>query len=459
MNVYFHIDEIGRDAVIASALKKEFKKNGAKLFYGNRLYTYRLLKYFLHMFDVIILPRPMFLDSIDGANGDLPKIVVLPTEAIGRVSLEENYKLALCNIFDKPFMSGDTKYVNKVSRFLLWGKSTLFPVEKYKPELLDKVYVVGHPRYDAACFFDKNKIKRDEEIINVGMITRQGMLNDFLQRSVISCVLDYAAQEGVQYEYYNEETDDCLESQAGSPIDRAYLEASDIAIIIELIQKLNKHDNVRLFLKVHPREDRGVWEGFFSKHNLIVELAEWRTPYMHWVSHLDYVIGSASTTFYDSYVAGVQPICTSKIDKLRLAHLHDGAEEFNALMEFVPQPESVDEVVSTIVSNSKAFVMGEGIKEVLNKETNYPLSKSSISNIADQCILLTEDNKKKNSLVDEWFFHVFGKILNVVFYAYRRLYKKMSEQGSTFLLNKKNREYIDALAVTDEAINKKSRLK
>ena len=60
MIVYFHIDELNRDAITASALKKRFKDCGHRLVYGNRL-TFSLLKYFHRIFDVIIIPRPHFL--------------------------------------------------------------------------------------------------------------------------------------------------------------------------------------------------------------------------------------------------------------------------------------------------------------------------------------------------------------------------------------------------------------
>jgi hypothetical protein len=56
-NIYFLIDELNRDAVVASALKKKFAQKGHKLVYGNRA-SNRLLKYFHQAFDVIVFPRP-----------------------------------------------------------------------------------------------------------------------------------------------------------------------------------------------------------------------------------------------------------------------------------------------------------------------------------------------------------------------------------------------------------------
>ena len=50
--VYFHIDELNRDSVVASALKKELAEKGVKLIYGCRLYSYYLIKYFAKYFVV-----------------------------------------------------------------------------------------------------------------------------------------------------------------------------------------------------------------------------------------------------------------------------------------------------------------------------------------------------------------------------------------------------------------------
>jgi hypothetical protein len=55
MRIYFHIDELGRDAVVASALKKYFKDRGASLWYGNRVDSCALK--FHNPFDVLIFPN------------------------------------------------------------------------------------------------------------------------------------------------------------------------------------------------------------------------------------------------------------------------------------------------------------------------------------------------------------------------------------------------------------------
>ena len=85
MLVYFHIDELSRDAIVASALREELKKVGGKLIYGNRATTRRLRHF--NIFDVVILPG---IDYYMGAYPDpnhLPdNIVILPTEAVGEAT-------------------------------------------------------------------------------------------------------------------------------------------------------------------------------------------------------------------------------------------------------------------------------------------------------------------------------------------------------------------------------------
>ena len=45
MVIFFHIDELNRDSIVASALRVKFANNGDTLIYGNRLVA-RLLKIF-----------------------------------------------------------------------------------------------------------------------------------------------------------------------------------------------------------------------------------------------------------------------------------------------------------------------------------------------------------------------------------------------------------------------------
>ena len=164
--------------------------------------------------------------------------------------------------------------------------------------------------------------------------------------------------------------------------DEMYLESADIEIIIKLILQLNKEGH-EVYLKVHPREDRELWVGFVKKYNLNVTLAHWRVPFSHWVSELDYVIGPSSTSFYDCCVAGVQPICTRKINKNRDLHINKFSEEYGALMEYIVTPESIDEIIDFVCEKNESFDMNNEIKQVLLNETNYPDSNNSIDKMVE----------------------------------------------------------------------------
>ena len=130
-NVYFHIDELGRDAITASALKKAFAEHDINLVYGNRVYTKRVLEHFAFAFDIIILPRPMFLYDFKNIDRNMPPIMILFTESVGRVVEESNDKFTLFSLLDSPYMEGDTRYIDKITSFLLWGESAKKRINKY----------------------------------------------------------------------------------------------------------------------------------------------------------------------------------------------------------------------------------------------------------------------------------------------------------------------------------------
>ena len=64
--IYFHIDELSRDSITASAFNKVLKEHGAKIIYGNRRTSSLLLPHFCYLFDLIILPRPIFIKELIG---------------------------------------------------------------------------------------------------------------------------------------------------------------------------------------------------------------------------------------------------------------------------------------------------------------------------------------------------------------------------------------------------------
>ena len=443
-NVYFHIDELGRDAITASALKKAFAERGINLVYGNRVYTRRVLEHFVFAFDIIILPRPMFLHDFKNMNKDMPPIVVVFTESVGRVVDENNDKFTLFSLLDTPYMEGDTKYVDKVTSFFLWGESGKTRIDKYYPEIADKFHVVGHPRHDKRCI--DHKIKNTSKAkAKIGLITRQPLLNDFLKRQPVEAVVASSSSLEVSYDYNNTSTGDFLLSQDNDPVDEIYMEAVDIQILLQLLLKLNEQGH-EIHLKVHPREDRELWVDFVKKYNLNVTLAHWCMPFSHWVKELDYVIGPSSTSFYDCCVAGVQPICTRRINKNRDFHINEFSEEYGALMEHIVTPDSINEIVEIVSEKNESFELSDEIKQVLLNETNYPDSNNSIDKMVELSLASKKEDQVSPFMKTIYMisFNIYGGLLDNAMRIYRFLNRR-TEQGSTFLMTKKNRKYIDSL--------------
>ena len=443
-NVYFHIDELGRDAITASALKKAFAERGFNLVYGNRVYTKRVLEHFSLSFDIIILPRPMFLCDFKNINRYMPPIVILYTESVGRAVFENNDKFTLLCLLGMPYMEGDTKYVDKITSFFLWGRSAKNRIEKYYPKLASKFHVIGHPRHDKRCIGSKSKSIKNAKT-KIGLITRQPLLNDFLKRSPVESIISSSSSLEAHYSYNNQATGDSLLLQDSDPVDEVYMQAVDIKILLQLLLKLNKEGH-EIHLKVHPREDRELWVNVVKKFNLNVTLAHWCMPFSHWVQEMDYLIGPSSTSFYDCCIAGVQPICTRKINKNRDLHIRKFSEENGALMQHIVSPDSIDGVIDIVSKKNKGFELSDEIKQVLLNETNYPDSNNSINKLVELCLDLKKEDKA-SSLVKSFYmvgFYTYGFVINSVMKIYR-LIRRQTEQGSTFLLTKKNRRYIDSL--------------
>ena len=443
-NVYFHIDELGRDAITASALKKVFKEQGVNLVYGNRIYTQKVLEKFAFAFDVIIVPRPQFLKSFNNLNINLPAIVILFTESVGRFVREDCDKYTLCAIVGEDFMEGNTKYADKVSSFCLWGEIGKLRIDKYYPEIAHKFHVTGHPRHDKRCINHKTKNASSKKA-KVGLITRQGMLNDFAKRQPIEKMVRFYLNPETIYTYKNKVTGDFLLSQDNESIDQISMESVDVKILVELLMKLNDQ-GYEIHLKVHPRENREFWVNIVKKYNLNVILVNWKSQFSHWLKNLDYVIGPASTAFYDCCIAGVHPICTRKIYKNRDIHIKEFSEESGALMEYIDTPNSINDIMEIVNKNEK-FELSDQIKQVLSKETNYPESSNSIDKIVKVSLDSIKEERVSPFMKSVYMigFHLYGNIIVNLYLGIKRFVTQTKDQGSTFLMTKKNRKYIDSL--------------
>ena len=128
MLVYFHIDEVSRDAVVASALREEVKKVGGKIIYGNRATTRRLRHF--NIFDVVILPGiNYYMNAYPDPNHLPDNIVILPTEAMtgGRTPMRINAM----------YFGNDHEacapWHKTIPMHLLWGFNHLKSFQKHNP--------------------------------------------------------------------------------------------------------------------------------------------------------------------------------------------------------------------------------------------------------------------------------------------------------------------------------------
>ena len=182
MNIYFHIDELKRDAVVASALQKKFAKKGHKLVYGNRV-SNRLLKYFHSAFDVIIVPRPHVLNDCWGDSWMKwdSRFVMLSSESLGIIC--KDHHVMARTLLEKDFFEGKKEYVDRIDAFCLWGTKQLQAVKEYAGEIVEKCHVVGHPRHDKNCL-SKASVNQSKKK-TIGVITRSVVLNDYFGRSAL----------------------------------------------------------------------------------------------------------------------------------------------------------------------------------------------------------------------------------------------------------------------------------
>jgi len=443
--VYFHIDELARDAVTASALKRAFLLRGVKIVYGNR-YSSRLLKYFIPMFDGIILPRPLFIEYLgDSDQRDTP-VTILYTEAVGATSVSD--ELTLYNTFHKEYMEGDTKYYDRVYKFCLWGSAHKQVISKYFPEVLSKISVVGHPRHDAKCH-GQNIYNRSNKI-KVGLITRLSLLNDFDSRHVLqalslSTTHDYRT-------YFNNKSNGMFFNKFGKDqniSDLIYTEAVDAMILFELLSKID-FDRFEIYIKIHPREDRNQWISLFDKLKVQVHIVDWITPFFHWVKGMDYVVGPASTSFYDSIVAGIEPICTNKIVSKRSQHVVNNTDDENNILKYIYNPNSIEELLDYIGNKPESkYVASQEIKDILYLETDYPNSINALDNVVDIVIDSFSINQP-NVIIQKIRFVQYSAVSylsNILGVFVNSVVRKRKEQGSTFILTRRAIAFIDSLSL------------
>jgi surface carbohydrate biosynthesis protein len=438
MNIYFHIDELNRDAVVASALKREFATYGHKLVYGNRI-TNRLLNYFHDAFDVIIIPRPhiVYDNWSDNWMSWDSKFIMLSTESVGIIC--KDHHVMARTILEKEYFEGTKKYINRIDAFCLWGNKQLSAIEEYAKEVKHKCHVVGHPRHDLQCI---NPKKTTPKKPTIGVITRAVSLNDYFKRSALDGFVTLL-DDHFQYEYNNKITGESLISKrpASKPAESIITQALDAATTLKSLDILLKA-GYEVSLRVHPKEDIEVWRSLLSRSKLKVDINEPKTPISCWIQGLDYLVGPPSTSFYDAVMLGVTPISISRLDPRRQDFIGELWEDNNRLMKFIFKPETYESLINYIEKNEHLNIENE-VESILKEEADFPECKNSLAKIYDVCVPLV---KIKNRIVWLLLFYIFRDLYYFV-WNFRNMFRKNKKNSASFAIDYRVRRFIDDLTI------------
>src|SRR5881396_4398622 len=133
-SVYFHIDEVARDAVVAANLRRVLDPFGVRLVYGNRANS-EVIRYFrtLPAFDLCIFPSmDLFRASCPHPDRISIPVILLPAETVGGMS--RNLDRIAAKYFGA-YRQECTPWVEKIMAFCVWGPSHRRVFETMAPDL------------------------------------------------------------------------------------------------------------------------------------------------------------------------------------------------------------------------------------------------------------------------------------------------------------------------------------
>jgi surface carbohydrate biosynthesis protein len=435
MRIYFHIDELARDAVVASALKKYFKDRGASLWYGNRVDSLALK--FHNPFDALILPSVdllfAYLDKErSGINNSL--IFILPTESI--CGNEDTLNRLRVHLLGTDFVATNNFAILKeIDKFFLWGEGHQKIMTDVSAGDAHKFIKIGHPRHDKLCLGNKDAggMKKQKQI---GLVTRFDLLNVHDGRHNFEVVYS-GMTSGRLEEYWYEE---------GKNIeDSFYTNVQDLRLFFEIIEGLDKDDN-KINIRVHPRENYDNWQKFIMKHKLNVNLAPRWEPFAQWIKSQDYIIAPPSTSFYDCAVLGKSAISIGKISEKRVTHQFRNSDDFDPILECFPQPENLDELFDLVSSKPVGLDLSTKHRKLMAQEIGFPESKNSLEYLRDEVFDSLDSQaslikSKKHKIVIFIFFRFIYRIRAFV----KVLLNRASYQSSFFILWRSKVRQIDDL--------------
>jgi surface carbohydrate biosynthesis protein len=443
MNIYFMIDELSRDAVVASALKKKFAEKGHHLVYGNRA-SNRLLKYFHGAFDVIVFPRPHLIYDNWGEDWLTWKarFVTLSTENVGIIC--KDHQVMAKTLLEREYFEGDRKYVDRIDAFCFWGSKQLQAVKDYATEVAHKCHVVGHPRHDSLCI----KRPKEERVAlrgrkkSVGVITRAVALNDYFKRSPMDW---YATifDDHVNYEFRNKITGESLPSKraAASPANMLVVQAIDVENTLKIISLLLQAGH-QVSVRIHPKEDSNVWRYIFKRCKLNAEISAPSLPITDWLQDRDYIFGPPSTSFYDGVMMGVTPISICNLDPRRKASTSELWEENNRLMDHVFKPESIEDLLHYIDAGVRNVDSPE-ILNILADEANFPACSNALNQVVEVCLANPAGTRRT-----ELRLLLFKAVRAAYFVAWRlrNIFLGRKENSAMFAMTDRKIRFINGLS-------------
>lgn len=367
MIIYFAIDELARDSVVAAGLKKDAKKMGHTLIFGNRLMTHNMLRYF-NNFDAVILPSLVHFQDVFRDVNNLPdNVFILQTEAIGQATGR------IRRIHGKYF--GDepekcTPWHKAVAGYLLWGHSHKRPFEELYPQYLDKVKVVGHPRLSDSCKRPKYAKKEGKPVI--GFVSRFGLFSPWDGRSTLMSVYGGMRYGKASFPLYENSGDMDVE-------DTYFTAAVDCRLFLQLMMMIDKN-KYQINVRPHPRESRKSWEDISTKLDLGIEVSKWDEPFVHWLHTVDYFISPPSTSFYDLFYHKKSPILIDEIVKRRKNHILIESDDNNQILEGCHRPSTCEDVLSIIEKGDVPF-KSEIIEKNLYEQVGADIAGQSTTNI------------------------------------------------------------------------------
>ena len=443
MIIYFHIDELNRDAITAAILKKKLKERGHYLIYGNRI-TMRLLNYFHNFIDVIIMPRPHFLYDNFKEKWLLwdSKFITISTESLGIMTADK--ELIAKTLLEREYFEDNKKYVNRIDAFCVWGKKQLVAIEEFAAEVRDKVYFVGHPRYDNECLKNShfNSEKKKNSKIQIGIISRSNALNDYYKRTTLESFSEYLSEK-INYEYNNQKSGKMLLFKRPKPIEGTVCQSIDTVNIINIIKSLIDLD-YEINFRAHPKENLDVWQKMFGQYSLKIKFSKPEQPISYWLENLDYLIGPPSTAFYDAVINNVTPISIDQIDPRRKLFVTDLSEDNNSLMSHVFRPKNIEEIKEFIIQNKKINITYK-IKNIFSEEVGYPECQDSINNLINVCEKIAKSENINKKRLYFYYFYLFFQIFYSFLWDLKSFIIRRKSNSAMYSLNFKIIRYINNL--------------